>query len=663
LLGGLLLLVLLVPMVAACGGDGAATQPEVVRETVVVTAEPADPEVVRETVVVEITPEDGAEPTAAEAEPWTTPHPILGDQNVRQAIAYCANRPELIRSVYPFLTEEEQQALLMDTFLPQGHWALAPQDQITTYPFDPERGIELLEESGWTLEEGDTRRLNADGDPLSLKFTTTNAAFRETWAAVFEQQLLQNCGIEIIRTHAPGSWWFGATTGLQRRDFELGAYAWVGEADPGGETLYACSQIPLPSNNWEGQNFMGWCNEEASEAIFRATNSLSRTERIEQYGIVQREFTADMVSLPLFNRFEAAAASNNLLNFRPNATADSEVVNIDEWELADGGDTVIIGLTQEPETLFLNNVAASVANTAGSLTMVRGVTTYDYDYQAAALEELPTIENGGTTDEVVEVSAGDEVWTTDGEAVALEEGVRVLSADGEIVTFEGEPIEMRQLSVTFEWPEGLTWEDGEPVTAEDMELAYTVQCDPESGAVSYTLCNSIESVDFTSDTSYTINYLPGARWSEYFALSLGTYSNLFTVGAYPAHRVLSDGRTLADVPPSEWSTLAEVAEDPYSYGPYMLVSWEKGQRMIFEANPNYYKGEPVIKTVIIQFFEDTNQAVAQLLNGEIDVLGTETLGAGPELETVLDAGAAGNIQVFPLSSPTWEHIDMNLFIR
>jgi hypothetical protein len=30
---------------------------------------------------------------------------------------------------------------------------------------------------------------------------------------------------------------------------------------------------------------------------------------------------------------------------------------------------------------------------------------------------------------------------------------------------------------------------------------------------------------------------------------------------------------------------------------------------------------------------------------------------------VLDAGANGEIQVFPLSSPTWEHVDMNLFIR
>ena len=37
------------------------------------------------------------------AEDFTTPHPILSDIKVRQAIAHCINRDELIASVYPFL--------------------------------------------------------------------------------------------------------------------------------------------------------------------------------------------------------------------------------------------------------------------------------------------------------------------------------------------------------------------------------------------------------------------------------------------------------------------------------------------------------------------------------------------------------------------------------
>jgi ABC-type transport system substrate-binding protein len=641
------LLAMIVPMLAACGGQAPAAQ-EPIRETVVVvqTAEP-----VRETVVVAATADPNA-PTAAPAagEAFTTPHPVLSSLEVRQAIAHCTNRPELIASVYPWLPEADQQKLLMDTNLPQGHWALATEG-LTTYPFDAERGAELLDAAGWTLAEGGTVRTNEAGDQLSLSFTTTNAQFRQTWSAVFIQQMAA-CGIEIIPTYAPGSWWFGSATGLRRRDFELGAYAWVGETDPGGQTLYACNQIPLASNNWNGQNYMGWCNETASRAILAANNTLDREERIAQYAIFQQEFTKDMVSLPLFNRTEAAAASNRVQGFAPNPT-DYYTNNIADWTLTEG-DTVVLGFTQEPASLWGTIESAAVQRVAAYLLSASGFTTNNYDYQAKHLTELPTVENGGATNEAVEVNAGDTVWNTDGEAVELAEGVEVVNAEGETVAFDGSPIQMNQLAVTFEYVDGITWEDGEPLKAADFELGYKIDCDPESGAVSLTLCESIANVDFASDTSYTITYHPGAQWPEYF---------VYTLGAYPSHQVLADGRTLAEVPAAEWSTLPEIVEDPLSTGPYVLESWEKGQSMTFTANPNYVGGEPAIKTVVIQFIADTNQAVAQLLTGEVDVLGTETLGAGAEVQTVLDAAAAGDVQAFTIASPTWEHIDFNLFIR
>jgi ABC-type transport system substrate-binding protein len=89
-----------------------AKQPNSQSRKPVVVKETSAP--VKETVVVEKEVTKDAS--------FTTPHPILGDVKVRQAIAYCTNRPELIKSVYPFLTEEQQKGLLMDTFLPKNHW-------------------------------------------------------------------------------------------------------------------------------------------------------------------------------------------------------------------------------------------------------------------------------------------------------------------------------------------------------------------------------------------------------------------------------------------------------------------------------------------------------------------------------------------------------------
>lgn len=646
-IAGLMLMAVMIPVLAACGGQAAT--PEVVRETVVVV-QTAEPQVVQETVVVVQTAEAPEAPPAA-VEAFSTPHPILGDVRVRQAIAYCTNRPELIASVYPFLDAEQQEGLLMDTFLPKAHWAAASEG-IVTYPFDPDAAAALLDEAGWTLGSGAAIRTNDAGETLSLGFTTTNAQFRQTWGAVFIQQMAA-CGIEIVPTYAPGSWWFGSSTGLQRRDFELGGYAWVGQADPGGITLYSCNQIPLPSNNWEGQNYMGWCNQAASNAIVAANNTLNRDERIAQYAIVQQEFTKDMVSLPLFNRAEAYAASNNLVNFKPDPT-EYYTANVDEWELTEG-DTVVLGFTQEPASMWALIESAAVQRVAGNLIGVPATTQYSYDFQPVGLAQLSTIENGAATNEDVEVSAGDIVWSTSGEAVELAPGVEVVTADGETVVYESGTLTLKQLVVTDTWVEGITWEDGEPLKKADFELAYKINCDPESGATSLTFCESIANIDFTSDTSYTVTFHPGVQWPTYF-----TGAGL---GYYPSHQVLSDGRTLADVPAAEWATLPEIAEDPLSTGPYVLESWEKGQQMTFTANPNYYKGEPAIKTIIIKFIADTNQAVAQLLTGEVDALGSETLGAGAEVQTVLDAAAAGDIQAYTVASPTWEHIDMNIFIK
>jgi ABC-type transport system substrate-binding protein len=53
-----------------------------------------------------------------EKEAFTTPHPILSDLRVRQAMAYCTNKLDLVKSVYPLLAEEDQKSLVMNTMIP-----------------------------------------------------------------------------------------------------------------------------------------------------------------------------------------------------------------------------------------------------------------------------------------------------------------------------------------------------------------------------------------------------------------------------------------------------------------------------------------------------------------------------------------------------------------
>jgi ABC-type transport system substrate-binding protein len=468
---------------------------------------------------------------------------------------------------------------------------------------------------------------------------------------VLEQQLLA-CGIQMLRQHVPASWWFGSTTGLRRRDFELGAYAWVGESDPKGRTLYACDQIPLPSNGWEGQNYMGWCNEAASNAIVLANNTLLREERIPAYQIMMQEFAKDVVSIPLFQRVEADAWSNNLTGVRVSAT-EYATKSAADWSLADGGTTAIIGFSQEPATMFTLVESAAVQRQAADLGIGVVNTQWDYDYQPALQDPLSTIESGLAVNGVVDVKAGDMVYDSSGAPVELAAGVKVFDAEGNEVEYDGtSPLQMKQLTATYTFKD-YTWSDGTPGSTADFELAYKIDCDPTSGATSFEICDQIQSVEFGDGLEYTVTWLPGSQYSLYF---------LAPIGLYPSHQVLADGRNLADVPAAEWATLPEIAETPLSFGPFVLTEWKKGESMTFDVNP-YYEPAPAISQVIIKIIPDTNQAVAQLLAGEVDYLDKSTLGAGPEVETVVSATAAGQIQSELSASPTWEHVDINLFTK
>ncbi|MCB0257555.1 MAG: peptide ABC transporter substrate-binding protein, partial [Anaerolineae bacterium] len=359
---------------------------------------------------------------AGSAEDLSQPHPILSDLRVRQAIAHCIDRDALISAVYTYVPDDVKASLRMDSFLPKTHWAYSGPYQ--DYPYSVEDGGALLDEAGWTMDDSSGYRVNADGDTLELTLTTTNAQFRQTWAAVVEQQLA-DCGILLIRQHTPASWWFGDTTGLARRDFELGAFAWVGQADPGGRTLYACDQIPTPENNWEGQNGMGWCNELASQNIVIATNTLEREQRIAAYNIVQEEFAKDMVSLPLFQRAEAEAWSLNLDGLVTDPT-EYGTASAADWSLADGGDTIVLGFSQEPASMWSLVESAAVQAQIAQMGVGVGNTQYSYDYQPVLQDGLSTVESGLATNEMVAVKAGDTVYGADGNPVALAEGVDVL---------------------------------------------------------------------------------------------------------------------------------------------------------------------------------------------------------------------------------------------
>jgi peptide/nickel transport system substrate-binding protein len=231
-------------------------------------------------------------------------HPILGAQDLRRAVAYCTDKDALLAAAYPDLSFDERQALITDSFFPKDHWAYTPPSPDDQIEFDPVAGISLLESLGWVLSPGSDFR-QRDGKELALSFKSTDAEVRVAYSAVFQQQMA-DCGIRVELDLMPAGQFFHPEAQLSRRDFELGAYAWVMDEyyGDGMDSLYGCSHIPLPHNGWAaGNNFSGWCNQAASEALALASDpTLPQQERIDQFAIAQEAFYQELPVLPLFVR-------------------------------------------------------------------------------------------------------------------------------------------------------------------------------------------------------------------------------------------------------------------------------------------------------------------------------------------------------------------------
>ena len=575
-----------------------------------------------------------------------SPHPILNDLSVRKAIALCTNKLALIQSVYPLLSITERDQLVVNSFLPNDHWAY--DSTMPIYTYDPVQASALLDAAGWMLSPGDTYRKKS-GKELVLTASSTTSSFRQVWISAWENQL-KGCGIHLLRNHIDSNTLFGDLTGLRVRDFELGAYAWYTPLDPGGRTLYSCDAIPSPENNWQGQNFSGWCNTIASDAIQEANSTLVRANRITAYHTVQQELGNDVPVIPLFLRVMTTGTAANLTGLVISPSEIYYTISGEDWQIP-GNNTITVGLTQELWGLDRKFEQSFVTHLIMEMVNPRGYTTIGNDYQPVLLTQIPTLESGLANNSVVTVSTGDIVMDTLNFAQSLEPGVKVFDKDGNIVTFTGSPIQMNQLTVQYQFKPGIFWSDGHPLLKEDFQLGYKASCDVYTGRKLD--CEWVKTIAFANDNSgYTVTWIPGNH--------SGTYV-IPPFPWYPAHQIITSsgaytGMKLAEVPISDWLFLPEVVEKPLGVGPYRIVDWQKGNQITLQAVSTYVNGNPLTQNIVFKFIAlaSTEQA---LIDGDVDVVGPESL---PGLtNNLINAQTEGKIKLINAPTMTWEHVDLN----
>jgi peptide/nickel transport system substrate-binding protein len=193
---------------------------------------------------------------------------------------------------------------------------------------------------------------------------------------------------------------------------------------------------------------------------------------------------------------------------------------------------------------------------------------------------------------------------------------------------------------TLTLAEGVTFNDGEPLTSADV--AFTVEYFQTNTQSRFTRAlRSVESVDTPSDTEVVFNL----------------------TGPNPSFPL----RTLADVPiiPKHiWEDVETPAEHTFDSvtnvgtGPYMLVEYEADQVYRFEANPDYFRGEPAVAELVIPKFADDAGAVAALRADEVDMI---IRPIAPEQIEILGAVEGVEINQGPQFTTTMLNFDTQKF--
>ena len=209
--------------------------------------------------------------------------PIWQPIEMRQALAYGLDREQLIDE-----TLSGQAVLIDGPYLPTA-WSYNP-NLLTPYPADTITATNLLEANGWAQPEGATIRQNADNS-LALRLLALDTPTQRLLAeAIGQQWAALGVGVEV--TMAADL--LQLRQQLADRQFDV---ALVDVRPPRDPDLYDFwSQEAII----RGQNFAGWNNRRASEALEQGRQTWGQVNRRPFYDTFLRLYDTDLPALTLF---------------------------------------------------------------------------------------------------------------------------------------------------------------------------------------------------------------------------------------------------------------------------------------------------------------------------------------------------------------------------
>ncbi|MCL5959573.1 MAG: ABC transporter substrate-binding protein [Chloroflexi bacterium] len=194
-----------------------------------------------------------------------------------------------------------------------------------------------------------------------------------------------------------------------------------------------------------------------------------------------------------------------------------------------------------------------------------------------------------------------------------------------------------QLAESWKMLDDRTWEfklrknvkfhDGEPFNAAAVKFTFDRAMDPATKSTDQVVkFIGLEGVEVVDD--YTVRLITKAP-----APAMLTRLSLFWI-----------------YPPKYYSqnSMDVVASKPVGSGPWKFVEWVKNDHITLEANTEYWKGAPPIKTLVFRPIPEVSTRIAELKSGGVDLIATVPPDQVKSIETATTRveGVEGGRRIF-----------------
>ena len=157
------------------------------------------------------------------------------------------------------------------------------------------------------------------------------------------------------------------------------------------------------------------------------------------------------------------------------------------------------------------------------------------------------------------------------------------------------------LTITFKLRQGVKWEDGKEFTTEDVMFGFKTITNPNTRTAYAGDFKEVKEARVVDRYTFRVTY------KRPFAPGLSSWGSLVVL---PKH--LLEGQDINNSP---------FSRKPVGLGPYRFKEWKTGEKIVLQANPEYFEGRPYLDGFIYRIIPDLATMFLELKAGGLDFMG------------------------------------------